>query len=202
MKSNFWDERFSQDEYIYGKEPNEYYRSKIDTLPVGKALFPAEGEGRNAVYAAKLGWEVYCFDTSKQGKLKAMQLAKESNVKLNYSIQNANTADFDVEFDAIIFVYNHFEITDELNPFTRLTKFLKKGGKVILEGFSKEQLEYQEKYHSGGPANYDLLFNKEILQKTFQNYEIYELEKKIVELREGNYHKGLASVIDLFASKK
>lgn len=55
---NFWDERYGQEQYAYGETPNEYLKSKLAGLPKGKVLFPLEGEGRNAVFAAKTGWQV------------------------------------------------------------------------------------------------------------------------------------------------
>lgn len=52
-KTSFWEERFSTEEYIYGKEPNQYFKHSIKKLKKGSILFPAEGEGRNVVYAAE-----------------------------------------------------------------------------------------------------------------------------------------------------
>ena len=52
----FWDSRYSAEEYVYGILPNEYFKSKLITdEKSGNILFPAEGEGRNAVYAALKG---------------------------------------------------------------------------------------------------------------------------------------------------
>ena len=55
--SEFWDKRYGEEGFAYGKEPNEYIRAKLPLLTPGKILFPGEGEGRNAVYAAQLGWK-------------------------------------------------------------------------------------------------------------------------------------------------
>lgn len=57
-----WNERYSKEEFAYGEEPNQYLKEQLEKLDVGKILFPAEGEGRNGVYAAKLGWNVFAFD--------------------------------------------------------------------------------------------------------------------------------------------
>ncbi len=59
MGTEFWDIRYSDSEYAYGTEPNVYFKSFIDTHSSGKILLPGEGEGRNAVYAAVKGWEVF-----------------------------------------------------------------------------------------------------------------------------------------------
>lgn len=74
-----WDKRYSNTEYIFGKNVNQFLKSVLDSVsPEGNsALFPAEGKGRNAVYAAQLGWKVDAFDISPEGKRKAELLAKE-----------------------------------------------------------------------------------------------------------------------------
>ena len=51
----FWDERYKGSSYVYGKEPNVYLKRKLAELKAGSILFPAEGEGRNAVFAAGEG---------------------------------------------------------------------------------------------------------------------------------------------------
>jgi len=53
---NQWDERYSNEEYFYGKKPNEFLKDELKKLQAGKILFPAEGEGRNCVFAATKGW--------------------------------------------------------------------------------------------------------------------------------------------------
>ena len=66
-----WDDRFGKQEFAYGVEPNDYLKEQLEKLNKGNIFFPAEGEGRNAVYAAKQGWDVSAFDISKEGKRKA-----------------------------------------------------------------------------------------------------------------------------------
>ena len=73
----FWDERYAEPDYVYGKAPNKYFKEKLDEIQRGKILFPAEGEGRNAVYAAKKGWRVSAFDISEKGKEKALNMTNK-----------------------------------------------------------------------------------------------------------------------------
>ena len=69
-----WDDRYSEKEFAYGERPNIYLKEQLTKFPSGKILFPAEGEGRNLVYAATLGWNVFAFDQSAEGKRKATQI--------------------------------------------------------------------------------------------------------------------------------
>lgn len=74
MKVNMkklWDSRYSNLNYAYGIEPNKFFKEVLDKNNfTGKILLPAEGEGRNAVYAAKKGLDVTAFDISIEGKKK------------------------------------------------------------------------------------------------------------------------------------
>lgn len=73
MKS-FWNERYTEAQYAYGTEPNDFLKS----LPIGsglKVLCLAEGEGRNGVYLAGLGNDVTCIDYAEEGLKKTSQLA-------------------------------------------------------------------------------------------------------------------------------
>ncbi|WP_317126673.1 hypothetical protein [Chryseobacterium indoltheticum] len=63
-----WDDRYSQEEFAYGEEPNNYLKEQLSKLTVGSILFPAEGKGRNAVFAVHMGWNVSAFDISVEGK--------------------------------------------------------------------------------------------------------------------------------------
>jgi hypothetical protein len=57
-----WEQRFGADGYLYGTEPNEFLREHVGSLPRGRVLCVAEGEGRNAVFLAGQGLEVASID--------------------------------------------------------------------------------------------------------------------------------------------
>ena len=81
-----WNSRYSVDEYIYGKEPNVYFREQLKELSPAKCLLPAEGEGRNAIYAAKQGWFVDAFDYSETAKKKRKPLPRKKMPNFNFFI--------------------------------------------------------------------------------------------------------------------
>lgn len=58
----FWNNRYKEKEFAYGIAPNQFFKESINKLKIkGTILLPAEGEGRNAVYAAKKGLKVTAF---------------------------------------------------------------------------------------------------------------------------------------------
>jgi hypothetical protein len=82
-RNQFWNQRYGNAEYVYGEDPNKFLASQIKVLKPGKIIFPCEGEGRNAVFAAFLGWQVAAFDGSAVGQFKALQLAAKKRGCLN-----------------------------------------------------------------------------------------------------------------------
>jgi hypothetical protein len=199
-----WDERYSTDEFAYGEQPNNYLKEQLEKLNVGNILFPAEGEGRNAVFAAKLGWAVSAFDISEEGKNKAMRLAEINNVTIDYQIEELQTLNYNAEqFDAMALIYAHFPASIKSDYHKTLDQYIRKGGFVIFEAFSKNHLEYLAKNEKvGGPKDIASLFSIEEIKSDFDNYEIIELTEKEIELSEGIFHNGKGSVIRFVGRKK
>lgn len=123
-----WNERYGEEDYAYGETPNVFFKEKIKELKTGKILLPAEGEGRNAVFAAKLGWSVFAFDQSEEGKKKAMKLAKKNGVTIDYQVGDLGAVNFpQEEFDVIGLIYAHFPAN------------LKSAYHKILDGYLKKE---------------------------------------------------------------
>lgn len=200
----FWNERFSSEEYIYGEKPNVYIKEKLADLKPGKILFPAEGEGRNAVYAATKNWNVFAFDPSESGKQKALQLADAKGVAIDYQINDVASAVYEPEsFDALALVYAHFHKDFRRDYHRKLAGLVKKGGYVLMEVFSKNHQENQKvNPKAGGPKNIDMLYSMDELKEDFVNFEFIELKETTTTLQEGDHHVGKANVIRVLARRK
>jgi len=199
-----WNDRYSTDEFAYGEQPNNYLKEQLTQLDTGTILFPAEGEGRNAVFAAKLGWKVSAFDISIEGKNKALQLAANNKVSIDYHVGELQELDYKNEqFDAIALIYAHFPSAIKSAYHKTLSSYLRKGGLLIFEAFSKKHLDYLAKNEKvGGPKEIDMLFSIGEISADFENYEIIALEEKEIELNEGLFHNGQGSVIRFVGRKK
>ena len=199
----FWNERYNSEVYAYGKTPNLYFKEKIDRIKPGRILLPAEGEGRNAVYAASQGWEVFAYDFSEFAYKKAMALAQEKQVEINFQIASLNELDFSEEyFDVIGLIYVHFPDPIRSSNHKKLVTLLKKGGAVILEAFSTKHPHYQKLNPLvGGPKMPFQLYDESKLTEDFNGLHFHQLEEKEVLLDEGMYHLGKAKVMRLHAKK-
>jgi hypothetical protein len=201
MQATFWNERYQNNETVYGLLPNVFFKHCIDKINTGKLLLPAEGEGRNAVYAAKNGWDVTAFDYSEVAKEKALKMAMSHQVTFVY--QTTNFLSFQAEpasMDAVALIYAHMppEIRSEFHH--KVAYWVKKGGYVILEAFNPLQLELQ----SGGPKDVSMLYTPEMLKNDFpeHDWKIELLETTETELSEGPFHEGKAQVIRLLACRR
>lgn len=199
-----WNERYSKEEFAYGKQPNNYLKEQLEKLDPGKILFAAEGEGRNTVFAASLGWTVSAFDISTEGKKKAMQLAAANKVTIDYRVGELYALDYkNEEFDAIALIYAHFPAAIKSAYHKTLDNYLRKGGIVIFEAFSKKHSDYLARNEKiGGPKDSGMLFSTDEIKSDFSNYEIIELAEKEIELNEGLFHNGTGSVIRFVGRKK
>ena len=196
--NNFWDEKYNRNDYLYGTKPNDRVKQNLVKLKPGKILFPAEGEGRNAVYAATQGWDVTAFDPSSVGQQKAIKLANIQNVSINYLLRGYENVEFeDNSFDAMALSFSHMPSDLRKKKKKKYIGWLKPGGKIILELFSKEQLNY----NSGGPKDADMLLSQPELEQDFESMSNVEINVEITQLEEGPGHQGDASVIRMIATK-
>jgi SAM-dependent methyltransferase len=194
----FWDERYSSEDYIYGTEPNLFFKQEITKLEPGKILLPAEGEGRNAVFAAKLGWKVVAFDSSKEAIKKAMKLAKDEGVTFDYLESDLSKMNLSSNyFDCIGLIYVHLPPETRASIHSQLLEYLKPAGKLIVECFSKKQI----KNLSGGPKSLEMLYSADLLESDFNKMNKVTITEESINLQEGRFHSGKADVIRLIATK-
>jgi SAM-dependent methyltransferase len=195
---NQWDERYAGNEYVYGTEPNSFLKEKISKLEPGKILFPAEGEGRNAVYAATIGWKADAFDQSTEARKKALNLAREKGVEITYQIQSLETWNPKPEqYDCIALIFVHLPASLRTKVHLMAAKALKPGGFLILEAFTDKQLNR----NSGGPKNIEMLYTPGQMKSDFQNFTSLDISEEQVVLAEGPLHNGPAEVIRVIGEK-
>lgn len=194
----FWDARYTDYLTVYGEEPNAFFKDSLQKLPTGKLLLPAEGEGRNAIFAASRGWQVDAFDYSSAAQSKALARAGKNDVNINYRVADINSIDLpSCEYDAIALIYIHLKPEERRSFHRQVVNALRPGGHLILEAFSRDQINNI----SGGPRNQELLYDLADLQHDFKDMMLTVSQQEQVRLNEGPFHQGKADVIRIFATK-
>ncbi len=198
MPENFWNERYASQEYIYGTLPNLFFKEQIDILKPGHLLTLAEGEGRNGVYAAQMGWKVTAVDYSEEGRKKAMQLAADRNVHLTYHLKHVEDFDYpENEFDAVSLIYAHFPPDIRHLIHGKAMKSLNRSGRLLLEAFNKKQINRD----TGGPKTIGMLYSLDDLIHDFADWNIIYSDEMTIHIDEGEFHNGEADIVRIIVEK-
>ena len=82
MDRHAWDDRYRDREWLWTVDANRFVVQEVTGLAAGKALDLAAGEGRNAVWLAKQGWDVTAVDFSSVALKRAGELALREGVEI------------------------------------------------------------------------------------------------------------------------
>jgi SAM-dependent methyltransferase len=193
-----WDERYASAEYAYGTEPNDFLAEMARALPQGHILCLAEGEGRNAVHLATLGYQVTAVDASAVGLAKAQHLARQRGVALTTVV--ADLADFTIEagqWDGIVSIFCHLPPALRRRVHRAVVEGLRPGGVLVLEAYTPKQLDY----NTGGPPVAEMTMTLEQLQTELKGLAFCNARETVRPVIEGRYHHGDGAVVQLVAEK-
>ncbi|MEM7355015.1 MAG: class I SAM-dependent methyltransferase [Acidobacteriota bacterium] len=195
-----WDERYSQNGYLFGTEPADFLKNRSDLLSPGlTALAVADGEGRNSVFLAQHGVETTAFDASPVALAKAKALAGAQKVRVDYHVAEMERWPWQRRaYDLVVAIFIQFLApTAMAHAFQGMQQALRPGGRILLHGYRPEQLEYR----TGGPPEVENLYTEELLRQAFEGLDIERLASYDAEIREGTGHVGRSALIDLVARK-
>lgn len=192
-----WNERFKDEKYVYGTEPNVFLKDMHAALS-GDVLTIAEGEGRNAVFLAEQGLNVTAWDYAESGLEKVSKLAAKQGVRVNTELVDLAKAEWQQnQWDGIVNVFGHFPGEVRQNTLQGVKEAIKPGGYFIGEVYSHYQIPYQ----SGGPKELDFLYRPEEFLEKFRDWRIVHFFLGEVIRHEGELHNGLSHVIQFVGQK-
>lgn len=98
---------YSENEYYWGREPNEFAKQGMKFLPRQpgnrrlRAVDIGAGEGRDAVFFAERGLDLLAVDAAPNGLEKANRLAEEKGVNLSTEQADINSLSLTRKFDLV-----------------------------------------------------------------------------------------------------
>lgn len=196
--AQFWENRYSTPDFVFGTEPNDFLRSVADQIPAGPVLCLAEGEGRNAVFLATRGHRVTAVDQSVAGLAKARALAAQRNVRLQTFV--ADLSDFPIEpgaWSGAVAIFMHLPPALRRELLARVATGLKPGGVFVLECYTPAQIAFG----TGGPKDPALMPTLAALREELLGLEFaigQEIER---DVHEGGGHTGRSAVVQVLARK-
>ncbi len=193
-----WDERYGAEHYVYGTDPNDFLVEAVRDLRRGRALSLAEGEGRNAVWLASQGFEVWSVDQSAAGVAKTRRLARERGVTVHAGLGRLEELEIEPgSWDLIVSIFAHVPAATRRRVHRAVVAGLRPGGTFVLEAYAPAQVGYG----TGGPKDVALLAGLAELVGELEGLEVVsgaELEREVVE---GTLHTGRAAVVQLIARR-
>lgn len=195
-----WDQRYSEAGFAFGTEPNDFLAANAERYlpPRGEILCLAEGEGRNAVFLARVGFRVTGVDSSAVGLAKANKLAEQHGVDIRTVVADLGDFDLGVErWDGIVSIWCHTPEDLRARLHRSVVAALRRGGVFLLEAYTPKQLEYK----TGGPPTAERTMTLAAVRQELAGLDFLEAEEKIREVHEGKYHDGLSAVLQVVARK-
>jgi 2-polyprenyl-3-methyl-5-hydroxy-6-metoxy-1,4-benzoquinol methylase len=193
-----WDERYAGDGYAYGTLPNDFLVSRVTALPRGRVLCLGEGEGRNAVWLARQGFEVHAVDASSVGLEKARRLAHDRGVRLQAVV--ADLAQYEAgtaAWDAIVSIFCHLPPAVRSRVHGRIAHWLRPGGVFLLEAYTPDQLALR----TGGPPSAELMMTLAGLRAELGGLVIEHGLETVRNVVEGRLHHGQGAVVQVVARR-
>lgn len=192
--ADFWNDRFSDDQYIYGVHPNAFVKEAADRwLDADQEVLDlGVGEGRNAVYLAQQGHAVTAADYAVEGLRKTEELARKTGVEVEPLHVDVREWTPDRTWDAVVITFLHLPRSARVELYGLVQRLLRPGGILIAEWFRPEQRT--EGYTSGGPPDADMMVSPEELRHHFSESGIKHLETVEPDLEEG-MHQGPAATV-------
>jgi len=164
--------------------PAQFLVENVELLPKGRVLDVAMGEGRNAVYLARIGFSVEGVDVSPEAVKAALELAQQGGVSITAQVADLE-AGYRIEresFDVII-CFNYLQRS--LIP--QIKDGVRQGGVVVYETFLVDQAQW------GKPKNPDFLLRHNELLDLFRDFRCLRYREGTVE-DEGD-RKAIASIL-------
>ena len=172
MDSTAWDERYEDSELVWSGKPNLFLPPLVEGVPPGTALDVACGEGRNAIWLARQGWDVTAYDFSAVAIDKAQSLA--GDIQIDWIIADATTSESTKKFDLVVIFYLHLPEDQLAAAFERAVDSVVPGGTLFAVGHALSNLE--QGY--GGPPYREILWTQERIAEIASGLDIIEVEER------------------------
>ena len=118
--ADYWDKVYTADKPIFLRQPTELLVDAVRNCKPGKALDIGMGQGRNAIFLARQGWDVTAFDPSEEGVKQAQAQARTSGVHIGALVAREEEFDLGVlQWDLIVMTYVRRLRTGDAERFSR-----------------------------------------------------------------------------------
>ncbi|MGH3066240.1 MAG: class I SAM-dependent methyltransferase [Gaiellaceae bacterium] len=183
MRREHWDRKYAASELLWSAAPNRFVVAELAGLEPGRALDLACGEGRNALWLARLGWEVTGVDFSEVAIERASELADHEQLAIEYVC--ADLLEYQSEpdaFDLVLVLYLQVPASERRRIFERAVSALRVEGTFLLVGHDLSNLLDGV----GGPQDPELLYTADDVVSDLEGLEIEKAERVYRDVAEAD----------------
>jgi len=129
LEADFYSRFYLDNNSDFSRAPNQFLMEMVKGRQPGIALDYGMGQGRNSIYLASLGWQVWGFDPAEAG----VAIAQKEAESLGLTLHTSTVADSDYDFGKEQFDLVLFSWAMPLIPVQKVVDSLKPGGIVVME---------------------------------------------------------------------
>ena len=186
----FWDKRYAEADRVWSENANALLVDFAGGLAPGRALDIGAGEGRNAIWLARAGWEVLALDVSAVGLARAVERAAEAGVELDCVTADWHEYVPRSPVDLVIISFMHPRPEERAAMFGLARAALAPGGHLLTVGVDVSEHERR------GPPDADRLYTPERLKEALTGFDVLRCEQVAYE---GEARDGRRPVLDVVA---
>jgi len=189
MDAEAWDERYAAAALVWSAEPNRFVAQECADLPPGRAVDLAAGEGRNAIWLARRGWQVTAVDFSAVALDKGARLAGETEVE--WVAGDATEWRSAESVDLAVIAYLQLPAAQRRAASRHAVESLRPGGTFLLVAHDSTNLAEG----TGGPQDPTVLMTAEDVLADLDGIEVDVVRAGRVarEVVVGDDHRGEAA---------
>jgi SAM-dependent methyltransferase len=180
MDSEMWDARYETKELVWGAEPNRFLPPLVEGIDPGSALDLACGEGRNAIWLARRGWDVTGVDFSARAIDKARLLAEDTEV--DWVVCDVTRFVPDRLYDLVMIFYLHLPEAQLASTFEHAIAALAPGGAFFGIGHALRNLDEGH----GGPPAPEILWTEERIAPLVRGLDVVEIGERLRPVEEAD----------------
>lgn len=164
MDSEAWDERYRASEMLWSTGPNIWVEKRLAEVEPGVGLDLASGEGRNAIWLARRGWEMTAVDFSGVAIERGRSLSEdvefiEADVLTWEPGDRDGLEESSRGFDLVLIAYLQLEAEPLSDVVRRATTWVEPGGELFMVGHDISNLDEGV----GGPQVAEILWDLDLM---------------------------------------
>jgi SAM-dependent methyltransferase len=184
-----WDQRYTELDQVWSGQPNGALVAEVGSSPPGRALDVGCGEGADAVWLARRGWEVTALDVSEVALQRAEQAALAAGVAIRWVHAGLLEADLpSASFDLVSAQYPALLATPGHDAERALLSLVAPGGLLLVVHHAQSDVRHAQS-QGFDPRDYVAPGDVAALLDDSWTLEVHETRPRSVTGGAGAHHR-------------